>query len=122
VRVTRSEQQAVVEQVLAALRTGQLQALIDVLAPDVVFIADGGGYAAAPAPIYGGAVVAGMLAGLNRVVSTVWLNGAPAVRIEGEGQMPVVILVAEDGQISRIYAIANPNKLTRLNDPVDLAR
>jgi hypothetical protein len=105
------------------LRTGQLQGLMDVLAPDVVFIADGGGFAAAvPAPIYGSEVVAGMLAGLNRVVSTVWLNGARAVRVEGEEQMAVVSLVVEDGQISRIYVIANPDKLTRLNDPVDLAR
>ncbi len=123
VRVSRSEQQAVVEQFLAALRSGQLQELMDVLAPDVVFIADGGGFAAAaPAPIYGAEVVAGMLARLNRVVSTVWLNGAPAVRVEGEGQMAVVSLEVEDGQISRIYAMANPNKLTRLNDPADLAR
>jgi hypothetical protein len=66
--------------------------------------------------------VAVMLARLNRVVSTVWLNGAPAVRVEGEGQMAVVSLVVQDGQISRIYAMANPNKLTRLNDPADLAR
>jgi RNA polymerase sigma-70 factor (TIGR02957 family) len=123
VRVSRSEQQAVVEQFLAALRSGQLQELMDVLAPDVVFIADGGGFAAAaPAPIYGAEVVAGMLARLNRVVSTVWLNGDSAVRVEGEGQMAVVSLVVEDGQISRIYAMANPNKLTRLNDPAHLAR
>lgn len=56
VQVGRSEQQAVVERFLAALRTGRLQELLDVMAPDAVLIADGGGglAAAAPAPIHGG--------------------------------------------------------------------
>lgn len=49
VRVSRSEQQAVVERFLQALRTGQLQELVEVMAPDVVLIADGGGLAAAAA-------------------------------------------------------------------------
>jgi RNA polymerase sigma-70 factor, ECF subfamily len=41
--VSRAEQQQVVERFLAALTTGDVQALMDVLAPDVVTIADGGG-------------------------------------------------------------------------------
>ena len=54
VRVSRSEQQAVVERFLLALRTGQLQELMEVMAPDVVLIADGGGLvAAALAPVHG---------------------------------------------------------------------
>ena len=44
VQVSRSEQQAVVERFLTALRTGQLLDLMDVMAPDVVLIADGGGW------------------------------------------------------------------------------
>jgi RNA polymerase sigma-70 factor (ECF subfamily) len=36
--------------------------------------------------------------------------------------MAAVSLVVEDGRISRIYAMANPNKLTRLNEPAELAR
>jgi hypothetical protein len=63
-----------------------------------------------------------MLARPNRVVSTVGLNGAPPVRIESETQMAAVSIVVEDGRISRIYAMANRNKLTRLNEPPDLAR
>jgi hypothetical protein len=35
--------------------------------------------------------------------------------------MAVVSIVVEDGRISRIHAMANPNKLTRLNGPADLA-
>lgn len=123
VRVSPWEQQAVVEKFLAALRSGRVQDLMDILAPDVVFIADGGGIAtAAPAPINGADVVARMLARPGRVLSMVWLNGAPAIHIESDTQPAVVSLVVEDGRISRIFAIANPNKLTGLNDRADLVR
>ena len=52
----------------------------------------------------------------------VWLNGAPAGRIEVGGQSIAVSLVVENGQVSRIYAVANPRKLTRLDQPAELAR
>jgi RNA polymerase sigma-70 factor (ECF subfamily) len=126
VQVSRSEQQAVVERFLVALRTGQLQELMQVMAPDVVLIADGGGLVtAAPAPIHGAELVAKLLARPNRVVAafettTVWLNGAPAGRIEIDGQLAAVSLVVENGRVTRIYAIANPQKLTRLEEPAEL--
>ena len=59
----------------------------------------------------------------NRVVSAaVWLNGAPAGRIEIDGQVAAVSLVVENGRVTRIYAMANPRKLTRLEEPAELAR
>jgi RNA polymerase sigma-70 factor (TIGR02957 family) len=127
VQVSRSEQQAVVERFLLALRTGQLQELMEIMAPDVVLIADGGGLVAASrAPIHGAELVAKLLARMDRVAAiettTVWLNGAPAGRIEINGQPVAMSLVVENGQITRIYAIANPQKLTRLDEPADLAR
>src|SRR5919197_257861 len=123
VQVSRSEQQAVVERFLAALRTGQLQELMEVMAPDVVLIADGGGLAAAaPAPVHGADLVAKMLARPNRAVSTVWLNGALAGRVEIDGQVAAVSLVVENGRVARILAIANPRKLTRLIEPAEFAR
>ncbi|MFF4354813.1 RNA polymerase sigma factor SigJ [Streptomyces sp. NPDC001530] len=123
VPVSRSEQQAVVERFLAALRTGQVRELLDVLAPDVVLVADGGGLAAAAqAPVYGAELVAALLARPDRVVSAVWLNGAPAGRIEVDGQLAAVSLVVENGWVIRIHAVANPRKLTRLDDPTELAR
>jgi RNA polymerase sigma-70 factor (ECF subfamily) len=123
VPVSRSEQQAVVERFLAALRTGQLQELLDVMAPDVVLIADGGGLAAAaPAPVHGAELVANLLARPDRVVSAVWLNGAPAGRIEMDGRLAAVSLVVENGRVTRIHAMANPRKLTRLDEPAELAR
>ena len=125
--VSQAEQQAVVERFLVAVRTGHVQELMKVMAPDVVLIADGGGVVpAARAPIHGAERVARLLARASRaqtpVTSGVWLNGSPAARVEIGGQMAVVSLVIEDGQLTRIYAMANPGKLTRLDAPAELTR
>ncbi|SEE18618.1 RNA polymerase sigma-70 factor, ECF subfamily [Streptomyces misionensis] len=126
VRVSRSEQQAVLERFLAALHTGRVQDLLEVMAPDVVFVADGGGLAAAArAPVHGAERVATLLAGVDRSASrttTVWLNGAPAARIDTDGRLAALSLVVADGRVTRVYAVANPHKLTRLDEPVALAR
>jgi len=128
IHVSRSEQQAVVERFLVAVRTGQLQELMELLAPDVVFIADSGGLArAARSPIRGAEVVARALARAHRVVgaleiTTVWLNGAPAGRIEINGEPAAASLVVENGRVTRIYVTVNPQKLTRLDEPAELAR
>ncbi|WP_447036149.1 RNA polymerase sigma-70 factor [Streptomyces sp. DSM 118878] len=130
VQVSRSEQQAVVERFLAALRTGQLQELVEVMAPDVVLIADGGGLAAAAlAPIHGADLVAKVLARAKRSeaaeleTTAVWLNGAPAGRIEIDGELATALsLVVENGRVTRVYLVRNPQKLTRLDEPAELAR
>jgi RNA polymerase sigma-70 factor (TIGR02957 family) len=128
-QVSWSEQQQVLEQFLSALRSGQLQELMDALAPDVVLVADGGGLAAAiRAPVRGAGRVAGLLAGFHRFVDafelqTVWLNGAPAARIDIDGALDTVVSVTvEDGRITGIYAVRNPEKLARLDTPAQLAR
>jgi RNA polymerase sigma-70 factor, ECF subfamily len=55
--------------------------------------------------------------------AAVWLNGAPAVRIEIDGgRRTAVSLVVENGRITRIYAVANPRKLDRLDQPAELTR
>jgi RNA polymerase sigma-70 factor (TIGR02957 family) len=122
--VSRAEQQAVVERFLAALHTGQLQELMDLMAPDVVLIADGGGIAAAVlVPVHGAERVARLLARADRpAVAAIWLNGAPAGRIEAGGDLTAVSLAVEDGRITRVYLIRNPRKLTRLGEPADLTR
>jgi RNA polymerase sigma-70 factor (TIGR02957 family) len=128
VQVSRAEQQAVVERFLVALRTGNLRELLEVMAPDVVLVADGGGLvAAARAPVHGAERVGRSLARAGRVAAafetaTVWLNGAPAGRIEIDGQRAAVSVVVEDGRVTRIYVMANPQKLTRLDEPAELVR
>src|SRR5581483_5091159 len=60
--VSATEQQEAVERFLTAVRGGDLQGLLDVLAPDVVVVADGGGLVtAAPRPIEGAERVAAFL-------------------------------------------------------------
>jgi RNA polymerase sigma-70 factor (ECF subfamily) len=129
VQVSRAEQEAVVARFLAAVRGGDLQGLLAVLAPDVVVVADGGGVvAAARRPIQGAARVAALLAGLVRLpvsleVVPVWLNGGPAARLDVDGELDTVVSLAiEDGRITRIYAVRNPHKLARLDEEAELSR
>jgi RNA polymerase sigma-70 factor (ECF subfamily) len=130
VRVSPAEQEAVVERFLAAVRGGDLQGLLDVLAPDVVVVSDGGGVvAAAKRPIQGADRVGPLLlSSLARLagafeVMPMWLNGAPAARFELDGKLATVAsMVIEDGRITRIYAILNPHKLARLDEEAKLSR
>jgi RNA polymerase sigma-70 factor (TIGR02957 family) len=129
VQVGRAEQEAVVERFLAAVRGGDLQELLAVLAPDVVVVADGGGVvAAARRPIAGADRVAPLLAGLVRLagvveVLPVELNGGPAARLDVDGELDTVVsLVVENGRITRIYAVRNPHKLSRLDEEAQLRR
>ena len=97
------------------------------MAPDVVLIADGGGLVpAARTSIYGAEQVAKLLARANRVAAfqttPVWLNGAPAGRVEVGSQLAAVSLVVENVRVTRIYAVANPRKLTRLDQRAELVR
>jgi RNA polymerase sigma-70 factor (TIGR02957 family) len=127
--VSRAEQQSVVERFQAALTTGDLQGLLDVLAPDVVWAADGGGVVpAAIRPLSGAKTVARQLARFPDFapgvrIATSWLNGAPALRIDPGGEFDsAVSLAVEGGRITRIYAIRNPHKLTGLDREAVLSR
>jgi RNA polymerase sigma-70 factor (ECF subfamily) len=128
--VSRTEQQRVVERFLAALSTGDMRGLMDVLAPDVVLVADGGGLVpTARKPIQGAdKLVAFILATLTRLSAKlagtpVWLNGAPGARLDIDGALAAAIsLTVENGRITRIYAISNPHKLARLDTEAALAR
>jgi RNA polymerase sigma-70 factor (TIGR02957 family) len=126
-QVDRAQQQAAVEKFMAAISTGDMQGLVEALAPDVVLIADGGGQvAAARKPITGAETVVAFLARAAKVLdftaTSAWLNGMPGARINAGGGTSAVSLVVEDGQITRIYAIANPDKLGWLEKAAELRR
>jgi hypothetical protein len=69
-----------------------------------------------------------LLARANRAAGTletptVWLNGAPAGRMDFDGELGAAVsIVVENGRVTRIYVIRNPRKLGRLDQPVQLAR
>jgi RNA polymerase sigma-70 factor (ECF subfamily) len=126
--VSTTEQQQAVDRFLTAVRNGDVQGLLDVLAPDVVVVADGGGIApAVRRPIEGAERVAGLLIKGFRTVDfeakAVWLNGSPAIRLDIGGQVDTAVsLTVEDGRITRIYAVRNPHKLARLDGVAALTR
>jgi RNA polymerase sigma-70 factor (ECF subfamily) len=127
--VSRSEQQRVVERFLAALTAGDIQGLMDVLAPDVIVVADGGGLApAALRPVAGQYRVANALARFAVLVppveiTTPLVNGAVAARIDPGGEFDTAItFVVEGGRITHMYAMRNPHKLGRLDEVAELRR
>ncbi|MFC9993640.1 RNA polymerase sigma-70 factor [Nocardia sp. NPDC127526] len=127
--VSRAEQEAVVAQFRSAMVTGDLRALLDVLAPDVVAVADGGGLAQAfPHPLEGALRIARMLARFPHfapgvTVASVWINGAPALRVDPDGEYDSTIsLVIESGRITHLYSVRNPHKLAHLSTPIPLTR
>jgi RNA polymerase sigma-70 factor (ECF subfamily) len=129
VAVSTAEQQQVVERFLAAVRGGDVQALLDVLAPDVVAVPDGGGVvAAARVPVVGAERVARFLAtiatrGAEVEAQPAWINGSLGCRVGLGGELGAAVsLTVADGRITHIYAIANPHKLSHLDAAADLAR
>jgi RNA polymerase sigma-70 factor (ECF subfamily) len=128
--VSRTEQQEVVDRFVRAVMTGDVQGLLDVLAPDVVLLADGGGVAKAfLKPLTGARPIANLLSKFTQLVpgaqvANVWVNGGPAARIDGgeEGGETVISVAVEDGRITHIFAMRNPHKLARLDEAVDPRR
>lgn len=126
--VTQTEQQEVLDRFLTVLTTGDVQALMDVLAPDVVVVSDGGGEVhAARRPIEGVQLVAVALSRFAQIapgadIARVSVNGMPGVKINFAGQRAAVSVTVEGGKITKIYVIANPHKLARLDAETALAR
>jgi RNA polymerase sigma-70 factor (TIGR02957 family) len=113
-----------------ALETGDLQPLVDLLAPDVVAVGDGGGIKrATPRPVVGSAKVARLLqAGLvtSRDAMTaelVQVNGSPALILRLDGELDSVLTMrVEDGLITAMYTVRNPDKLSRMVGESSFAR
>ncbi|WP_067663943.1 RNA polymerase sigma-70 factor [Nocardia miyunensis] len=112
-----------------AVDTGDLQHLLDILAPDVVFLGDGGGIArAALTPIVGAEAVAAVLAaGLvnlaARTPEPAHINGHPALLLHIDGRIDTVLaLRLDDGLVTGLYSVRNPGKLTRLQCETILRR
>jgi RNA polymerase sigma-70 factor (TIGR02957 family) len=110
----------VTERFLAACETGDLGALLGVLAPDVVLVADGGDQARAPRrPILGTDKVSRFLLGswdkgaANMRVLVTRVNGDPGIVAATDAGDPVgaVVLDVADGLVQSIYMVVNPDKL-----------
>ncbi|MEV0583335.1 RNA polymerase sigma-70 factor [Nonomuraea sp. NPDC050310] len=112
-----------------AITTGDLRELLDRLAPDVVFLGDGGGIKQALlSPVHGAASVAAVLtAGLAgfaaATLTPAQINGHPALVVRIDGQIDTVLaLHVHHGLITGLYAVRNPEKLSRLHHETTLRR
>ncbi len=113
-----------------AVNTGDLQGLVDLLAPDVVCLADGGGIKrAVPRPVVGADRVVRLLeGGLNRAgtslsVEHAHLNGQPALVLRLAGEIDsVMTLRVEDGLVTEIYTVRNPEKLSHIEQETTVSR
>jgi RNA polymerase sigma-70 factor (TIGR02957 family) len=126
-QVGRAEQEATLQKFMAAVTSGDVQGLVEVLAPDVVLIADGGGLVpAARKPLIGAERVVAFLARVadlsDLVATTTWLNGMPGARFNVAGDDTAVSLVIENDLITHIYAMRNPTKLGGLEEVAELRR
>ncbi|MCO5998297.1 RNA polymerase sigma factor SigJ [Actinoallomurus rhizosphaericola] len=116
----------VTERFIAAVTGGDIQALIQVLSPDVTLWADGGGKAraAGPRPVRGRERIARLIVGdaarhpiPGLTVRYQYVNGDPsAVLLSGGAVHAVVVLdlTADGTQVSGIYTVTNPDKLSHL--------
>lgn len=117
---------------LSAAADGDLQTVMSMLAPDVVWTADGGGKAsAARRPVVGAEKVAAAVIGIVRMgkripnarVDLVVCNSAPAVLVYRADQLEGVFTVEiVDGKITNFYAIRNPDKLAAAATAREISR
>jgi len=126
-QVDQAQRDAVIARFLEATASGDLQRLMDVLAPDVVLLTDGGGVVkAALRPILGREKVLRFLqavapATVRTEVADV--NGAPGLRVLVDGAVDLVAtLRIEGGQVTGLYLMRNPHKLGRVDEAVRLRR
>lgn len=109
----------------AASRSGDMGALGALLAADVGMWADGGGKRpAAMGPVLGYDIVLKLHRGLavlfgkygSTLVHTGMINGLPGfVTREADGELQTTALEIEDGKVTGIYVMRNPDKLRHMH-------
>jgi RNA polymerase sigma factor (sigma-70 family) len=128
----RAEGEELARRFFEAAAGGDMDALLGMLAPDVVLHGDGGGKAQAIGkPVAGRQRVTRLLVvGLRRgrtlgaSLRLAWVNGQPgAVMYDAEGRVVgVVELDVADGVVQAIRSVVNPDKLGHLGPVSDVAR
>ena len=128
---SREQRDEVARRFFAAAAGGDMARLLELLAPDVIMIGDGGGKGQALAqPMVGAERVARFMLGLFRRGQKLgasgelaWVNGQPgAVSRDAEGRVVnVFALDIADGVVQAVRSVVNPDKLRHLGETSDLA-
>jgi RNA polymerase sigma-70 factor (TIGR02957 family) len=113
-----------------AVETGDLQSFLDILAPDVVALSDGGGVKQAVLrPIVGAEHVARLLAtalaivGAELSLEPAQVNGSPALIMRLNAELDsVVAMRVESGLVTGLYTVRNPEKLSHVERETMLSR
>jgi RNA polymerase sigma factor (sigma-70 family) len=117
----RGEHRELTERFVHATGDGDLDALLELLAPDVTIVVDRGGHGPAPrAPVHGATRVMKFLQYLSEryaeaKVSLVDVNGVPGFLTSVDGQITaatVLDLDLDQGRVRAIHVVANPEKLS----------
>lgn len=122
----------VAEQFLAAFREGDIDALLQLVSEDAVFVGDGGGKAAAlPEPIYGRDRVVHLLRAfanqnkrLNLRFEPARVNGQPGAVVRDLDGLVVTVLGLDisGGVVQTVRSIVNPDKIAHLGAVSPLTR
>ena len=118
---TPAQQREIIGAFASAAREGDMDALLEVLHPDVVFTADGGGVVTASRkPLHGAERVAKTVKALAKsggagvTFDLVDVNGMPGLSGTGrDGVASVISFTVDDGRITAIDIQRNPEKLGR---------
>ena len=119
-QVSARQREAILDRFVLAVKSGDLQSLMDVLAPDVVLMTDGGGVKqAALRPILGRDKAVRFLEGAATkggpidAVHRTLINGRPGLAFVIDGEIDTLLtILVEDGVVAGLYAVRNPAKLT----------
>ncbi len=120
-RVSRAERERVLEAFRGAYETGDLEGLVGLLDPDVVYVTDGGGKVhAARKPIFGGQRVAEVMVRVGHQlppdrIDLVEVGGELSLVFHREGKVFSVDTVQiADGRITAYRRVVNPDKLVHV--------
>jgi len=127
---SRAQGEELARRFFAAAAGGEMDALLELLAPDVVFVGDGGGKAlAVREPLHGQVRVARFITGLFRrgvqldaELRPALVNGQPGgLALGPDGRViSVFTLDIADGAVQAIRSVVNPDKLAHLGPVSDL--
>jgi RNA polymerase sigma-70 factor, ECF subfamily len=127
-RATREEGERILGAFLAAVSSGDVEALSSMLADDAILYSDGGGRVhAALRPIFGPTKISRFFIGIARThplpeghrLEWCFVNGGPGLVVHTPAGVDQILSFEIDGsgKVTRIYGVRNPEKLERAGAP-----